>query len=114
MSIFNEIIFRIRFFVLHIKFIFSHFNISTVIPEDICRILQKKGLHTLTELQEKLNFNSTLELPPSPSFLGITLLDLLRGEYYIKMALDVNKEKIMEFAMPTGFTALKMGLREDD
>ncbi|CAJ0607240.1 unnamed protein product [Cylicocyclus nassatus] len=91
-----------------------HFNISTVIPEDICRILQKKGLHTLTELQEKLNFNSTLELPPSPSFLGITLLDLLRGEYYIKMALDVNKEKIMEFAMPTGFTALKMGLRDDD
>ncbi|RCN32914.1 hypothetical protein ANCCAN_21263 [Ancylostoma caninum] len=94
--------------------LFSHFDIKTVIPPEICRILQKKGTHTLTELQEKLNFNSTLELPPSPSFLGITLLDLLKGEYFIKISLDVEHEKIMEFAMPSGFKALKMGLQDDD
>ncbi|KHJ91892.1 hypothetical protein OESDEN_08228 [Oesophagostomum dentatum] len=91
-----------------------HFDIHTVIPEEICKILQKKGLHTLTELQEKLNFNSTLELPPSPSFLGITLLDFLKGEYRMKIELDVEKEKIMEFAFPSGFKPLNMGLQEDD
>ncbi|EYC00256.1 hypothetical protein Y032_0117g699 [Ancylostoma ceylanicum] len=91
-----------------------HFDVKTVIPPEICRVLQKKGTHTLAELQEKLNFNSTLELPPSPSFLGITLLDLLKGEYYIKISLEVEHEKIMEFAMPSGFKALKMGLQDDD
>ncbi|KAK6737534.1 hypothetical protein RB195_019937 [Necator americanus] len=91
-----------------------HFDIKNVIPAEICRILQKKGTHTLKELEEKINFNSTLELPPSPSFLGITLLDLLKGEYYIKVALEVEHNKIMEIAMPSGFKALKMGLQEDD
>ncbi|CAJ0607239.1 unnamed protein product [Cylicocyclus nassatus] len=93
---------------------FCHFDIATVIPENICHLLQKKGLHTLKELEEKLKFNSTFQLPPSPSFLGITLLDLLKGEYRIKVALDVDDEKIMEFAMPSGFKAIKIGLDDDD
>ncbi|VDO21642.1 unnamed protein product [Haemonchus placei] len=90
------------------------FDIKTVIPPDMCRILQSKGTHTLKEMQDKLNFNSTLELPPSPSFLGITLLDLLKGEYFIKIAIDSDHKQIAEFAMPSGFKALKMGLSEDD
>ncbi|KAK6035632.1 hypothetical protein COOONC_26863 [Cooperia oncophora] len=80
----------------------------------MCRILQKKGNHTLSEMQDKLKFNSTLELPPSPSFLGITLLDLLKGEYFIKISIESDDKQIAEFAMPTGFKALKMGLSEDD
>ncbi|PIO71020.1 hypothetical protein TELCIR_07092 [Teladorsagia circumcincta] len=90
------------------------FDITTVIPPEMCRILQKKGIHTLPEMEKKLNFNSTLELPPSPSFLGITLLDLLKGEYFIKIDVEAGHQKIVEFAMPSGFKALKMGLSEDD
>ncbi|VDL75532.1 unnamed protein product [Nippostrongylus brasiliensis] len=95
------------------------FDITTVIPPEMCRIFQKKGTHTLKELQDKLKFNSTLELPPSPSFLGITLLDLLKihffqGEYFIKIAVESSGEKIVEFAMPSGYKALKMGLSADD
>lgn len=55
----------------------SHFEVTSFIPHDICRLLQQKGVHTLEELEDKLKFNRTLELPPSPSFLGIKLLDLL-------------------------------------
>ncbi|KAE9417673.1 hypothetical protein Angca_000492, partial [Angiostrongylus cantonensis] len=83
---------------------------ETMIPDDILHLLQKTGIHTLAELQQKVNFNSTLELPPSPSFLGVTLLDILKGDYYIKIAVDSNHERIVQFAIPSGFTALMMGL----
>uniref|UniRef100_A0A8R1HQ09 Uncharacterized protein n=2 Tax=Caenorhabditis japonica TaxID=281687 RepID=A0A8R1HQ09_CAEJA len=88
------------------------FQMSTFVPVDICRTLEKKGLHTLQELQEKNGFNATLEIPPSPSFLGISLLDVLQGDYHIKISISSEKKKIVEFAIPTGYTALKMGLDE--
>ncbi|VDO97209.1 unnamed protein product [Heligmosomoides polygyrus] len=87
-----------------------------IIPNKLCgprNFLNLIPLFT-SEMQEKLNFNSTLELPPSPSFLGVTLLDLLKGEYNIKISVDSNNEKIVEFAMPAGSKALKMGLIDDD
>ncbi|VDM51813.1 unnamed protein product [Angiostrongylus costaricensis] len=66
-----------------------------------------------SELQKKVNFNPKLELPPSPSFLGVTLLDILKGDYYIKIAVDSNHERIVQFAIPSGFSALMMGLTPD-
>uniref|UniRef100_A0A0K0DMD5 Uncharacterized protein n=1 Tax=Angiostrongylus cantonensis TaxID=6313 RepID=A0A0K0DMD5_ANGCA len=43
-------------------------------------IIVPTRLWRVHELQQKVNFNSTLELPPSPSFLGVTLLDILKVE----------------------------------
>ncbi|CAI2334596.1 unnamed protein product [Caenorhabditis sp. 36 PRJEB53466] len=90
------------------------FEMCTFVPVDICKTLQTKGLHTLKELEEKNSFNSTLELPPSPSFLGISLLDVLNGNYRIKISIASEGKKIVEFALPTGYVDLKMGLSETD
>lgn len=55
---------------------FCRVNLCEFIGEDICRILEQPGIHTIKELEEKLGFNSTLELPEPPSLLGISMLDL--------------------------------------
>ncbi|EFO83323.1 hypothetical protein CRE_13618 [Caenorhabditis remanei] len=94
--------------------IFSSFEMSTFVPKDICETLQQKGLHTLEEIEKKTGFNSTLEIPASPSFLGISLLDVLKGNYRIKISIASEGKKIVEFALPTGYTDLKMGLNEAD
>ncbi|CAB3404543.1 unnamed protein product [Caenorhabditis bovis] len=91
-----------------------NFEMCSFVPVDICELLETKGLHTLEELEEKKAFNATLELPPSPNFLGISLLDILKGNYRIKIAIKSNGEKIAEFAIPTGYIDLKMGMREDE
>ncbi|EGT54549.1 hypothetical protein CAEBREN_11248 [Caenorhabditis brenneri] len=91
-----------------------NFEMSTFVPEDICQTLQQKGLHTLKELEKKNNFNATLEVPASPSFLGISLLDVLKGNYRIKISIASEGKKIVEFALPTGYTDLKMGMNEAD
>ncbi|KAF1764469.1 hypothetical protein GCK72_004417 [Caenorhabditis remanei] len=90
------------------------FEMSTFVPKDICETLQQKGLHTLEEIEKKTGFNSTLEIPASPSFLGISLLDVLKGNYRIKISIASEGKKIVEFALPTGYTDLKMGLNEAD
>ncbi|CCD69219.2 uncharacterized protein CELE_T05A7.1 [Caenorhabditis elegans] len=91
-----------------------NFEMSSFFPVDICKTLQQKGLHTLKELETKNAFNATLELPASPSFLGISLLDVMKGNYRIKISIASEGKKIVEFALPTGYTDLKMGLNEKD
>ncbi|PIC44018.1 hypothetical protein B9Z55_004532 [Caenorhabditis nigoni] len=91
-----------------------NFEVSSFVPKDICETLQTKGLHTLQELEKKNDFNATLEIPASPSFLGISLLDVLKGNYRIKISIASEGKKIVEFALPTGYKDLKMGMSESD
>ncbi|CAI5443012.1 unnamed protein product [Caenorhabditis angaria] len=91
-----------------------HFELASFVPVEICKIIQKKGTHTIKEIEEFANFNSTIELPPSPSFLGISLLEVLKGDYRIKVSIASEGEKIVEFSVPTGYVNLKMGMSEGD
>ena len=54
----------------------SRVNLCEFIGVEMCHVLQRKGIHTFEELEERLGFNRTLELPEPPSLLGISLLDL--------------------------------------
>ncbi|CAD6198991.1 unnamed protein product [Caenorhabditis auriculariae] len=87
-----------------------HFEATTIVPIDICEVLQKSGLHTVRELEIKKGFNSTLELPPSPSVLGISLLSLLSGNYQFVISLHSQGEKMVEVAFPAGNTKLQLGV----
>lgn len=55
---------------------FCSFNLCDFIGLEMCLLLQKPGVHTIAELEEKLDFNTTLVLPEPPSILGVSLLDL--------------------------------------
>ncbi|CAI4226406.1 unnamed protein product [Auanema sp. JU1783] len=89
---------------------FCRFKITSFVPSDMCLLLQQKGNHTLEEVEEKLNFNSKLELPPSPSFLGVELLSLLKGNYKIKITIFSEGEMIVQFTIPSNYTSIQMGL----
>ncbi|UMM16188.1 hypothetical protein L5515_013303 [Caenorhabditis briggsae] len=97
-----------------LDYVSVNFEVSSFVPKDICETLQTKGLHTLQELEKKNDFNATLEIPASPSFLGISLLDVLKGNYRIKISIASEGKKIVEFALPTGYKDLKMGMSESD
>ncbi|CAJ0941579.1 unnamed protein product, partial [Mesorhabditis belari] len=86
------------------------FRISTFVPPEICGVLQRKGTHTLEELWREVHFNSTQELPPSPSFLGISLLDILKGEYRIKLELTIDGERVLRLTMPSDNAPMQWGL----
>ncbi|CAP32200.2 Protein CBG13418 [Caenorhabditis briggsae] len=64
-----------------------NFEVSSFVPKDICETLQTKGLHTLQELE---------------------------GNYRIKISIASEGKKIVEFALPTGYKDLKMGMSESD
>uniref|UniRef100_A0A915N3E3 DNA-directed RNA polymerase n=1 Tax=Meloidogyne javanica TaxID=6303 RepID=A0A915N3E3_MELJA len=53
------------------------FNLCEFIGNDLCKLLQTPGIHTIRELEKVLNFNSTQLLPDPPGIFGITLLDIL-------------------------------------
>ncbi|CAJ0579183.1 unnamed protein product, partial [Mesorhabditis spiculigera] len=86
------------------------FKMTTFVPPEICRVLQRKGTHTLEELWREAGFNSTQELPPAPSFLGVSLIDLLKGDYKIKVELRIHGEPIVRIAIPTDMQPMQWGL----
>ena len=57
---------------------FSQFEVTTLIPKELIEVLQQSGTHTIEELQDKIDFNTTLPLPESPSVLGLSLIDLFK------------------------------------
>uniref|UniRef100_A0A7E4VFA2 Uncharacterized protein n=1 Tax=Panagrellus redivivus TaxID=6233 RepID=A0A7E4VFA2_PANRE len=87
-------------------------NLCEFIGVPMCKILQKKGTHTLKELQKKLNFNTTLELPEPPSLLGLSLLDLFSGEFSFTFAVETAGETILELDIPTNHKNLQIGLED--
>jgi hypothetical protein len=56
---------------------FSKFNLCEFIGNNLCEFLQRPGIHTIHEMEQKINFNSTLLLPEPPNIFGISLLDVL-------------------------------------
>uniref|UniRef100_A0A1I8B6P1 Uncharacterized protein n=1 Tax=Meloidogyne hapla TaxID=6305 RepID=A0A1I8B6P1_MELHA len=86
------------------------FNLCEFIGNDLCKLLQKPGIHTIRELEKVLYFNSTLLLPDPPGIFGITLLDILSGEFSFSMFLETEGNIIMELHIPTNQKYLQIGL----
>jgi hypothetical protein len=93
---------------------FCSLNLCTFIGEPLCHLLETPGVHTIKELEEKLDFNSTLPLPEPPSLLGISLLDLFSGEFSFSFELEVEGEIILQMDVPTNEKFLQIGITSDD
>uniref|UniRef100_A0AC34Q8E6 Uncharacterized protein n=1 Tax=Panagrolaimus sp. JU765 TaxID=591449 RepID=A0AC34Q8E6_9BILA len=89
---------------------FCRFNLCEFIGNDLCEILQKKGVHTIREVEEKLNFNRTLFLPEPPSLLGISLLDLFSGDFNFGFAIESEGRTILELLIPFNHKYLQIGV----
>ncbi|KAI6184504.1 hypothetical protein M3Y97_00603600 [Aphelenchoides bicaudatus] len=88
-------------------------DLCSFIGADICRILEQPGVHSIKELEEKLGFNSTLELPEAPSLLGISLLDLFSGEFSFGFDIEHAGESILVMKVPTNEAYLQIGVTAD-
>uniref|UniRef100_A0A915NQ03 DNA-directed RNA polymerase n=1 Tax=Meloidogyne floridensis TaxID=298350 RepID=A0A915NQ03_9BILA len=86
------------------------FNLCEFIGNDLCKLLQTPGIHTIRELEKVLNFNSTQLLPDPPGIFGITLLDILSGEFSFSMFLETEGKTILELQIPTNQKYLQIGL----
>ncbi|KAE9555432.1 hypothetical protein FO519_001369 [Halicephalobus sp. NKZ332] len=89
---------------------FCRIELCNFIGIEMCHILQRKGIHTFEELEEKLHFNRTLVLPEPPSLLGISLLDLFSGEFNFVFALETEGQTILEVEVPTNDKYLQIGV----
>lgn len=90
------------------------FNLCEFIGHELCTHLQTPGRHTIRSLEEKINFNSTLLLPEPPSILGISILDILSGEFSFVMTLETGGKDIVEVRIPTNQQFLQIGLDSTD
>lgn len=93
---------------------FCKTNLCDFIGNDICEILQEPGVHSIKELEEKLKFNSTLELPEPPSLLGISLLDLFSGEFSFGFTIESDGKSILDMKVPVNEEYLQIGVNPDE
>ncbi|KAI1728629.1 hypothetical protein DdX_00825 [Ditylenchus destructor] len=89
---------------------FCSWNLCEFIGNDICEFLQTPGTHTIKEMEEKINFNTTLILPEPPSLLGVSLLDLFSGEFWFQFSLETEGKVILELDIPTNDKYLQIGI----
>ncbi|CAD5228467.1 unnamed protein product [Bursaphelenchus xylophilus] len=89
------------------------FKISDFMNHDIVRVLEEPGVHTLQEITERIGLNSTIELPEPPSFLGISLLDLLSGEFAFGFQIETNGQTVMDVMIPTNHKWLQIGVADN-
>lgn len=108
---------------------FSRLNLCNFIGVEMCKILEKKGVHTLDELEQKMGFNRTLKLPEPPAILGISLLDFFsvnfffwlldiillkfikfQGEFKFGFAIETEGQTILEVIVPTNDKYLQIGV----
>ncbi|TMS35661.1 hypothetical protein L596_003019 [Steinernema carpocapsae] len=92
---------------------YCHIKVCSFIGNDMCRLLQSPGTHTVKELEEKLHFNTTLRLPDPPSLLGVTLLDLFSGEFNIAFSLETEGEKVLDWDVPSNEDFLQIGVEPE-
>lgn len=93
---------------------FCRVNLCKFIGNDICEILQEPGVHSIKELEEKLNFNSTLELPEPPSLLGISLLDLFSGDFSFDFTIESEGNNVLDMRVPVNEKFLQIGVDNND
>ncbi|CAD5211012.1 unnamed protein product [Bursaphelenchus okinawaensis] len=91
---------------------FCKLKLCDFIGEDICKVFEEPGVHTIKELEEKIGFNSTLELPEPPSLLGISLLDVFSGEFAFGFQIESDGEVILDVNIPTNNKWLQIGVSE--
>ncbi|CAD5220752.1 unnamed protein product [Bursaphelenchus okinawaensis] len=89
------------------------FKISEFMNHDIVRIFEEPGIHTLSEIKDRIGLNTTIELPEAPSFLGISLLDLLAGEFAFGFQIETEGKTIMDVNIPTNHKWLQIGVAEN-
>lgn len=89
---------------------FCKTDLCKFIGKEICEILQEPGVHSIKELEEKLNFNSTLELPEPPSLLGISILDLFSGEFSFGFIIELEGKDILDMQVPINEKFLQIGV----
>ncbi|KAI6179257.1 hypothetical protein M3Y98_00591000 [Aphelenchoides besseyi] len=92
---------------------FCTVDLCKFIGNDKCEILQEPGVHTIAELEDKLGFNSTLELPEPPSLLGISLLDLFSGEFSFGFTVESEGVPILDVQIPVNDKYLQIGVTDD-
>jgi hypothetical protein len=93
---------------------FCKTSLCKFIGNEICEILQEPGVHSIKELQEKLNFNSTLQLPEPPSLLGISMLDLFSGEFSFGFIIESEGKDILDMQVPINEKFLQIGVKSDE
>ncbi|CAD5215325.1 unnamed protein product [Bursaphelenchus xylophilus] len=91
---------------------FCKLKLCDFIGEDICKVFEEPGVHTIKELEEKIGFNSTLELPEPPSLLGISLLDVFSGEFSFGFQIESEGEVVLDVSIPTNNKWLQVGVSE--
>ncbi|PAV63348.1 hypothetical protein WR25_25470 [Diploscapter pachys] len=89
------------------------FEVTTLIPKELIEVLQHSGTHTIEELQDKIDFNTTLPLPESPSVLGLSLIDLFKGIYKVRAVLVSNKERVVDVLFQEGGKPFQLGMYDE-
>ncbi|CAJ0584014.1 unnamed protein product, partial [Mesorhabditis spiculigera] len=80
---------------------FCNFKLSKYIPEHYTDILRNQGVHTIGEMMTKSNFTEVLELPPSVSFFGVTLLRMIRDRYHSEVRMAIEEKPILHIKIPS-------------
>ncbi|KAL3101027.1 hypothetical protein niasHS_001487 [Heterodera schachtii] len=91
-----------------------NFNLCDFIGKNLCEFLQRPGTHTIREMEQKIDFNSTLILPDAPRILGISLLDIFAGEFHFIFSVETEGKMITNLEMPINVPFVPLGLQEEE